>query len=73
MPSACNFAGAPLKGIDHGPRHRRQQQVDRALPILNISPLRELLDRTLTQERLIAPADPLTRGIASVVAELAGQ
>src|SRR5258708_23212384 len=44
------------------------QQVDRALPILNISPLDELLDRALTQERLIAQLSAFFGALALLLA-----
>jgi predicted permease len=47
---------------------REVEQVDRSLPILNISPLGELLDRTLTQERLIAQLSAFFGGLALLLA-----
>jgi ABC-type antimicrobial peptide transport system permease subunit len=47
---------------------REVEQVDRTLPILNISPLGELLDRTLTQERLIAQLSAFFGALALLLA-----
>ncbi|MCU1275011.1 MAG: permease, partial [Bryobacterales bacterium] len=47
---------------------REVEQVDRALPILNINPLGELLDRTLMQERLIAQLSAFFGALALLLA-----
>lgn len=47
---------------------REVEQVDRTLPILNISPLGELVDRTLTQERLIAQLSAFFGALALLLA-----
>lgn len=44
------------------------EQLDRNLPILNVNPLGELLDRNLTQERLIAQLSAFFGGLALLLA-----
>jgi predicted permease len=72
IPPAANFEirtfadpNSIIKSI-----RREVEQVDRTLPILSAMPLDELLDRTMTQERLLAKLSAFFGGLALLLASV---